>query len=1063
MQQMKGDPHYLFDLFVRLYRMVFLMEVTAEGYRYVRVSEQAKHASTLPDDVIGRYLHEMYLPEVTDELVQYYDDVVRLREPVYFMSKMNIESNTARFASSMLVPIEDEEGTIRFILGLTTNLSEEAELKLLRSIEHIDYLTGMPNLMKVKLELEKLFERESTEETSVMRLHINRFKMMMSLQGVERSNQLIKEITRQLADTLPKGSIIGRVDGEEFIAVLPHVPLKLAYMYAEHLLDVIAAYSYQVADSEFPLSSCIGIGSGTTDADHVIMNASSALLEARQAGKQSIRLYEHDDYVHRYMNEITIETELVKGLSQEELYMVYQPKVAMDGSVHFEALVRWENPVLGKVSPETFIRVAEQSLLIEDVTEFVMHRVCRDMSTNPNLFDGRRVSVNVSANLFREEYMSGMVAIVSTYGLAPESIEFEVTEHTLMQEPIAAIKTVESLKKQGFRLLIDDFGVSYSSLNYLKMFEIDGIKIDRSFIAQLDKDSGLKEYEIVKLIISLANKLGLDVTAEGVETEEQYRVVEQLGCDEIQGYFFSRPLSLNELEPALEVMYSQHVALTKEGAKHHLLEPSLSERETERLKAILRLEILNTPREERYDRITRLVVKTLEMQAAFISIMTTDQQWFKSCEGMKLEMSHLNREWTLCNRVVTNGAPVVMEDVANVNLTNDSPWVKQIGFYAGVPLVTKSGHVIGTLCVVDDKARTFDEQALQTLVEFSHWVMAEIELAEETRRQVTRQQTLESLYEVTALRIPFKDQLGRIQDILLDWMGYSHAVIFSIDQSYRLLSENGVSRLKWDEDALEILHRLTTVGYQKLQQDELVIDDISFASMISLPLAHDYQTFGWVVFLAEQGNLNDVIDREVLQELTDTILLVTRWMENEIRKERKHQEIARMAKQDALTKLPNRHALMTDLYKNLNRHQSMRLLFIDLDDFKRVNDVYGHLIGDEVLNEVANRLTEFTTEFGGEAYRFSGDEFLIVQKRETTIFEEEEMEKWKLNDSISREMMTSNNQLIQLSASIGVATTTNLKSIDVLINQADAAMYVAKNNGGNQYYVYDSYKDSEEM
>jgi EAL domain-containing protein (putative c-di-GMP-specific phosphodiesterase class I) len=265
------------------------------------------------------------------------------------------------------------------------------------------------------------------------------------------------------------------------------------------------------------------------------MNASTALLEARQTGNQTIRLYEHDEYVQRYIDEMMIETELVKALKLDELYMVYQPKVSMDGAIHFEALIRWESPVLGFISPETFIRVAEQSLLIEDVTRFVMNRVCQDVSSQPEQFEGRRVAVNVSPNLFHEHHMNELVAIIASYGLVPEQFEFEVTEHTLMHEPVAAIKTVESLKQQGFRLLIDDFGVSYSSLNYLKLFEIDGIKIDRSFVAQLDQESGMKEYEIVKLIVSLAKKLELEVTAEGVETEEQYRILRQLGCDEIQG------------------------------------------------------------------------------------------------------------------------------------------------------------------------------------------------------------------------------------------------------------------------------------------------------------------------------------------------------------------------------------------------------------------------------------------------------------------------------------------------------------------------------------------------
>ncbi|WP_214828822.1 EAL domain-containing protein [Exiguobacterium algae] len=1056
MKHMKGDPQYLFDLFVRLYRMVFLMEVTSDGYRYVQVSEQARIASSLPENVAGRYLHEMYRTEVADELIHHYDQVVLTGEPVYFMSKMNIEANTARFASSMLVPVEDIEGEVRYVIGLTTDLSEEAELKLLRSIEHIDYLTGMPNLMKVKLELEKLFEAEGNEETSVMRLHINRFKMMMSLQGVERSNQLIKEITRQVANTLPKGSLIGRVDGEDFIAVLPYVSLKEAHIYAEQLLEMIATNAYRVAEAEFPLSGCIGISAGTVDADRIILNASTALVEARHAGKQTIRLYEHDDYVQRYIDEITIEAELVKGLRQDELYMVYQPKVSMDGTIHFEALVRWTNPILGNVSPETFIRIAEQSLLIEDVTEFVMHRVCQNIREHASVFGERRVAVNISPMLFRQDYMDGMMDVIAQYQLQATQFEFEVTEHTLMQEPVAAIKTVESLKNRGVRLLIDDFGVSYSSLNYLKMFEIDGIKIDRSFISQLDQENGLKEYEIVKLIVSLAKKLNLEVTAEGVETEAQYQVVQQLGCDDVQGYFFSRPMLPTDIAPALDILHAQHAVLSKTSVGKRLLKPSLNESETERLKTILRLEILNTPQEERYDRITRLVTKTLQVPIAFISIMTTDQQWFKSCEGIELEASYLKREWTLCNRVVSSGAPFVMEDVAAANLESDSPWLKKVGFYAGVPLITKGGHVIGTLCVVDNQARTFDADALRTLEEFSHWVMAEVELSEETRRHGSRQQALESLYEVTSLQIPFKEQLERIQDVIMEWVGYSHAIVFSVEKGYRLLSERGVSQLEWDEQALRQLHRLTTTGHQKLQQDELVIQDISFASMISLPLVQDRQTFGWVVFLAEQGNLNDIVDRDVIQELTDTTLLVTRWMENEIRKERKHQEVARLAKQDPLTKLANRHAFMTDLYKKMNRSQAATLLFIDLDDFKRVNDLYGHLIGDEVLIETANRIVSFTERFGGKAYRFAGDEFLIVHEKAGVAFSSKEIE--TLNKEISGEIRGSNNELIKLSASIGISSTSNLESVDELIHQADAAMYVAKNNGGNHYYVYDTYQ-----
>ncbi|TCI47368.1 EAL domain-containing protein [Exiguobacterium sp. SH3S2] len=1064
MQQMKADPHYLFDVFVRLYRMVFLMEVTPKGYRYVRVSEQGKRASSLPDDVSGRYLHEMYAPDVANELILHYDVVVSSREPVYFMSKMNIEANTARFASSMLMPLEDDTGEVRYVLGLTTDLSEDAEMKLLSSIENIDYLTGMPNLMKVKLELEKLFaKREREEATSVMRFHINRFKIILSLQGVERSQRLIKEMTRHLSDLLPKGSIIGRVDGEDFIAVLPHTSIETAYMHGERLLATIADYTYHVAETEFTLSGCLGISSGSEDADQVIMNASTALLEARQAGKQMIKVYEKDDYMQHYIDEMTIEMELHKGLKAGELGVVYQPKVdCRNGTVHFEALVRWKNTVLGNISPETFIKIAEKSLLIEDITEFVFERVCRDLSDRSELFNGRRVAVNLSPVLFRQDYVrSNLIPLLTAYGLSADQFEFEITEHTLMQEPLIGIHTVDYLKAMGFHILIDDFGVSYSSLNYLKMFDIDGIKIDRSFISQLDKDNGLKEYEIVKLIVALAKKLNLAVTAEGVETEAQYRAIQRLGCDDVQGYFFSRPLSLSNLEPALETIVCQYEALRLDGSDRSKLEVRFDETEAERLKTILRLEILDTPREERYDRISRLVAKTLEMPIALISILTTDRQWIKSCQGTNFESPpHIDRKWTLCDRVVTGRGPLVIEDVKTAEALSENPLLEGIGFYAGVPLMTRSGHVIGTLCVTDGVPRSFEHEAVQTLEDFARWVMAEIELTEQARAQERRQQTLESLYEVTAIQAPFADKLKRIQEVLREWIGYSHAVIFSTESRQRVLSADGDAWIDWTDERLQHVHALTTVGHQKLKRSELVLEGVEFASMISLPLSNEGKTFGWVVFLAEQGSLNDVADAVAIHEMTDTILLVTRWMENEIRRERKHQEVIELITKDGLTKLPNRHSLMTDLRQTMNRKRPVALLFIDLDDFKRINDTHGHLVGDEVLVEVAKRIGSFSHMHAGKAYRFAGDEFLIVIETGPESLEEAVFD--QLSTVISREIMVGDGLALHLSASIGVAySDASLSSLDTLIHHSDAAMYIAKNGGGDGYYIYDSYQENK--
>ncbi|MFY7869224.1 MAG: diguanylate cyclase domain-containing protein, partial [Exiguobacterium sp.] len=435
-------------------------------------------------------------------------------------------------------------------------------------------------------------------------------------------------------------------------------------------------------------------------------------------------------------------------------------------------------------------------------------------------------------------------------------------------------------------------------------------------------------------------------------------------------------------------------------------------------------------------------------------IMTTDQQWFKSCVGIELESAHLKREWKLCNRVVTSESPLVIEDIAAEAIESDSPWIDRIGFYAGVPLRTKQGHVIGTLCVVDSQARAFSEENLKALESFTHWVMTEIENTEVSRRQITRQQSIEALYEATALRVPFQDQLARVQEILLEWVGYSHAVIFSIEPSHRLLVEHGVSRLTWGEEELHSLHQLTTVGAQTLQEGDLIVDGIEFTRLISFPLTHAHQVFGWVVLLSEQGNLNDHLDEETLQELTGTVRLLARWMENGIRKERKQREMIRIAKQDQLTKLYNRHTLTTDLYKNMHRTPSITLILVNLDDFTRINDQYGHMIGDEVLIEIAQRLNEFVQRVGGQVYRFSDDEFVLVQTGPLSGIEQ-------LNEVISQGIHASNGEVIHLTASVGVTLVKSTDTVDSILQQADAAMYIAKNNGGDQWFQYDGYSDKE--
>ncbi|SDO21769.1 EAL domain-containing protein [Alkalicoccus daliensis] len=730
--QLQADPHYLFQFFSRLYKMVFLMKVTEKGYTYEKVSEEAAILASLPEDSFGKTMDEIYPKHISAPLIRQYDRAYQEKEPVFYADKMNKANNAAAYASSILLPIQDNEGEVRYIISMTADLADQAEAQLITSMENIDYLTKLPNLVRVKSEINVLLHKDTPPKIDVLYLNIDRFRLLNELLGIEEGNFMLQKVAVEVGALLPEDTIFGRVDGDEFVIVLLEQNKEDVMNIASQVLNKINSFSYVVKEVEIHLSACVGISCNADNANMFISNACTAMLEAKQEGKNEIKIFRENDAGKKYMDELLLEVELMKALDNKELTVHYQPKLHIEsGKVNYEALVRWFSPRLGTVSPGEFIPIAEKSPLIERVTAYVMEIVCHDISSQPEIFEETKVSVNLSANLFDEAIIQRtLLTSIKKCKLSPKLFELEITERMLVKNPTQGKAIIDHLRNLGFSVVIDDFGVSYSSLNYLKMFTLDGIKIDQAFVQDIDENIEKKEYEIVAFIMQLAKKLELFVTAEGVETQSQLHVLKDLGCDEVQGYYLSRPQPIEKLyasktEAVLKVkteaalLYSVEAAATSDKGSTRSIAEALKE-----------LNISAEENEAGYDRITRAVRASFQMPISFISFLTEESQWLKSVSGLPaqaLETREFPLEMGICQAIVSSEEALVVPDVHEDDRFKNNQLAHQYGirFYAGVPLRTKKG-LIGTLCLMDMYPRTFTEEEKSRLNDFSHWVIAEM-------------------------------------------------------------------------------------------------------------------------------------------------------------------------------------------------------------------------------------------------------------------------------------------------------------------------------------------------
>lgn len=421
-----------------------------------------------------------------------------------------------------------------------------------------DLLTSLPNrtLFMDRLELAITQAKRRSEHIAVMFLDIDRFKLINDTFGHHEGDLLLKEFAQRVRSCLRSGDTLARQGGDEFTVLLPDVRSPTD---AQGIADKILKEFKQpflVGRREFLVTASIGIATYPQDGEapeDLLRSADIAMYQAKAKGKNGFQAFDASMNT-AHIERISLENDLRVAIGkQDQFELEFQPQISMSQGrvVGIEALIRWRHPTLGLVFPDKFIALAEETGLIVSVSDWVLRAACQKLNELRQLgYDDLKLGVNLSPSEFdRGDLLERILKPLNDYAIPPGALEIEITENTLMKDAESCITKVQQLRRAGVHISIDDFGARYSSLSYLRRFAISCIKIDQSFVRDLG--SNLDSAAIIKAIMGIANSFGLRVVAEGIETAMQMRALFDLGCDEMQGYFFSRPLPAANLDSFL--------------------------------------------------------------------------------------------------------------------------------------------------------------------------------------------------------------------------------------------------------------------------------------------------------------------------------------------------------------------------------------------------------------------------------------------------------------------------------------------------------------------------------
>ena len=498
-------------------------------------------------DVIGKTVEQIYSPESAAYISALDRSLLRHRkEQSSEDNRFETPRNGARYSTSKRMPIFDQTGEPRYLLTVIDDVTERrlAHERIAHLTSH-DILTGLPNRAAFGERLSDALNGAAQHGVAAICVDLDQFKEINDVLGYTVGDRVLEVVARRLLEAAG-GTFLARVGGDEFnliVANIEHSAAAAAAL-ADALLRALAD-EIETETGRVKVDLSIGIAVAPTDgsdAATLVANAEAALYRAKNDGRGAARFFDAETE-HELRERRAMQHELKSAIALGQLRLYYQPQTDVAGKLlGFEALARWLHPTRGMVPPGVFIPIAEESGLIAEIGSWILREACRDAASWPRPLS---VAVNLSPAQFREGNFFSLIhaALVET-GLPGKRLELEITEGVLIADSAAALGVLRRAKALGVRIAMDDFGTGYSSLSYLQSFPFDKIKIDRSFIANLE--SNPHSAAIVRGVLGLAHGLNLPVIAEGVEFEEQLAFLEREGCDEIQGYLMGRPRPIEE-------------------------------------------------------------------------------------------------------------------------------------------------------------------------------------------------------------------------------------------------------------------------------------------------------------------------------------------------------------------------------------------------------------------------------------------------------------------------------------------------------------------------------------